>query len=131
MASTAQTYGRSLYQLTAGLPEKEAKRALESFVELLAARHELELAPNIIAAFGREARKAEGIREVSVESAEDLSASRKEHLEKTFAKALGAKVEMRWKTDPTLIAGAVIRYDDILLDASVKGRLDRLKQQLI
>ncbi len=131
MASTAQTYGTALYQLTTGLSDKDAKHALETFVELLAARHELELAPKVIEAFERAARKAEGIREVSVASAEDLTAHHKEKLEKTFAKALGSDVDMHWKTDPSLIAGAVIRYDDILLDASLKGRLDRLKQQLI
>ncbi|WKZ29303.1 MAG: ATP synthase F1 subunit delta [Patescibacteria group bacterium] len=131
MATTATTYGQSLYRLTAGLPEKEVKRAVARFVELLAARHELELAPGVINAFEQEARKAEGIREISVASAEELSNSHKERLEKTFAKALGAKVEMRWKTEPDLIGGAVIRFDDILLDASLKGRLDRLKQQLI
>ena len=38
---------------------------------------------------------------------------------------------MQWKTDPSLIAGAVVQYDDILLDASVKGSLDRLKKSLI
>lgn len=131
MASTAQTYGRSLYRLTAGLSEKDAKRAIERFVELLASRHELDLAANVINAFEREARKTEGVREVTVASAETLSESHKERLEKTFAKALGTSVEMRWKTQPDLIGGAVIRFDDILLDASLKGRLDRLKQQLI
>ncbi|MFA5853824.1 MAG: ATP synthase F1 subunit delta [Patescibacteria group bacterium] len=131
MASTARTYGQSLYRLTASLSEKDVKRTISRFVELLASRHELDLAPNVINAFEHEARKAEGVREISVASAEALSDDHKERLEKTFEKTLGAKVEMRWKTEPDLIGGAVIRFDDILLDASIKGRLDRLKQQLI
>ncbi len=131
MASTAQTYGASLYQLTAGLPDKDVKRAIERFVELLASRHELDLAPKVLEAVEREARKAEGVLEVSVSTADELSEDRRERLEKAFAKATGKSVEMRWKTDASLIGGAVIRYDDILLDASLKGRLDRLKQQLI
>lgn len=131
MATTARTYGQSLYRLTAGLPEKDVKRTIKRFVELLASRHELDLAPNVITAFEGEARKAEGIREVSISSAEALSDDHKQRLEKTFAKTLGAKVEMRWETEPDLIGGAVIRFDDILLDASLKGRLDRLKQQLL
>ncbi len=131
MATTARTYGQSLYRLTAGLSEKDVKRAIGRFVELLASRHELDLAPNVIDAFEREARKAEGAKEVSVSSAEALSEDHKERLEKALAKTLGAAVDMRWKTEPDLIGGAVIRFDDILLDASIKGRLDRLKQQLI
>ena len=130
MATTAQTYGEALYRLTAGLPEKDAARAISRFVELLAARHELDLGPNMIKSVEKAARKAEGIREIHVASADELSAVQKERLEKAFVKATGARVEMRWKTDNELIGGAVIRYDDVLLDVSLKGRLDRLKQQL-
>ncbi len=131
MATTAHTYGQALYRLTAGLPDKDAKRAIERFVELLAARHQLELAPKIFEAFDREARDAQGVMEIYVASAEALIDSQKERLEKAFAKAIGKPVEMRWRTDTSLIGGAVVRYDDVLLDVSLKGRLDRLKQQLI
>lgn len=106
MATAATTYGQALYQLTSGLPEKDGKRAIERFVRLLASRHELELAPKIISAYEQAARKAEGIREVSVASAEELPADRKKHLERAFAEALNSAVEMRWKTDPRLLAGA-------------------------
>ena len=43
----------------------------------------------------------------------------------------GKPLEIDWTADATLVAGAVIRYADILVDASVKGKLARLKQQLI
>jgi F-type H+-transporting ATPase subunit delta len=131
MARIAENYGRALYRATAGLEEKDAKRAVARFVDLLAGRRELQLAPDVIAAFEAEARKAEGVRDVSVATAEDLTADRKRSLTAAFKKALDADVEIAWKTDPALIAGAVIRYDDVLLDASVKGSLDRLKKSLI
>ncbi|MEK7545685.1 MAG: ATP synthase F1 subunit delta [Patescibacteria group bacterium] len=126
----AETYGQALYQATAGLGEKETKKAIEKFVAILAGRHELELAPKVIEAFEAEARKAEGVHEVAFASAEELTDDRKKHLTASFKKALDGDVEMRWETDPALIAGAVVRWDDILLDASVKGSLDRLKKSL-
>jgi len=131
MPRIAETYGRALYRATAGMKEKEAEKAVETFVGMLSSRRELELAPKVIEAFDAEARKAEGVHEVRFASAETLDASRKKSLAAAFAKALDADVEMTWETDPSLIAGAVIRYDDILLDASVKGSLERLKKSLI
>lgn len=126
----AEKYGRALYQATAGMGEKEMKKALERFVGILASRNELGLAPKVIEAFQAEARRQEGVHEVRFIAAEELTEDRKKHLTASFAKALDAPVEMRWETDPALIAGAVIRYDDILLDASVKGSLDRLRTHL-
>lgn len=131
MPRIAENYGRALYQVTAGLGEKDVRKAVGKFVEILSARHELQLAPNVIKAFEAEARAAEGVREVRVTSAEELSDDRKKTLADSFRKALDADVETTWETDPSLIAGAVIRYDDVLLDASVKGSLDRLKKSLI
>src|SRR5690349_11594913 len=130
MPRIAENYGQALYQATAGLGEKEVKKALERFVEILAARNELELAPKVIEAFQAEARKAEGVHEVRFTAAEELTEDRKKHLAASFAKTLDAPVEMTWKTDPSLIAGAVVQYDDILLDASAKGSLARLKKSL-
>lgn len=126
----AENYGQALYQATAGLGEKDVKKALERFVAILASRNELHLAPKVIEAFQAEAREAEGIHEVRFAAAEELTADRKKHLTAAFAKTLDAPIEMTWETDPALIAGAVVRYDDILLDASVKGSLDRLKKTL-
>ncbi len=130
MPRIAENYGRALYQVTAGLGEKDVRKAVAKFVEILSARHELELAPKVIEAFEAEARETEGIREVRVVSAEELTDDRKKTLTASFKKALDADVETTWETDPSLIAGAIIRYDDVLLDASVKGSLDRLKKTL-
>ncbi|HTK60493.1 MAG TPA: ATP synthase F1 subunit delta [Candidatus Baltobacteraceae bacterium] len=130
MPRIAENYGQALYQATAGLDEKEVKKALERFVEILASRNELELAPKVIEAFQAEARREEGVHEVRFTAAEELTEDRKKQLTASFAKTLDAPVEMTWKTDPSLIAGAVVQYDDILLDASVKGSLDRLKKSL-
>ncbi len=131
MPRIAENYGRALYQATCGMSEKDAKKAVEKFVAILASRHELELAPKVLEAFNAEAREAEGVHQVRVASAEELADDRKKSLAAAFKKTLDAAVEMKWEIDPSLIAGAVIRYDDILLDASVKGGLERLKKSLI
>ena len=43
----------------------------------------------------------------------------------------GTTVEIRAEVDPDLIGGITIRLGDRLLDASVRGRLERLRSQLL
>jgi F-type H+-transporting ATPase subunit delta len=40
------------------------------------------------------------------------------------------QVDVEWKTDPQILAGAVVRAGDLVIDGSVSGELDRLRQQL-
>ena len=130
MHRLADSYGIALHELTRGLDGKEAQRAVERFVALLTRRNELYLAPRVIAAYEREVRKAEGIETVAFTSPEDLPEGERKRIAKDLAASIGKPIEVAWKTDPTLVAGAVVRYADRLLDASVKGKLARLKQQL-
>jgi F0F1-type ATP synthase delta subunit len=46
-------------------------------------------------------------------------------------KLAGAKVELTTSTDPKLLGGLTIRIGDKLIDASVQGRLARLRGRLV
>lgn len=130
MPNLAESYAAALLELTQGKSEKEAGKAVARFVELLNERNELYLAPKILEAYGREVRKADGVESVSFSSAEELSDAERKRVAKELSASIGKPVEVAWKTDPSLVAGAVIRYADRLVDASVKGKLARLKQRL-
>jgi len=43
----------------------------------------------------------------------------------------GGKVELTTSTDPTLVGGLTIKIGDKLIDASVQGRLARLRGRLV
>jgi F-type H+-transporting ATPase subunit delta len=47
-----------------------------------------------------------------------------------IAKASGRKVEATRKVDPRLIGGVVLQAGSFRIDASVRGRLERLRQEL-
>lgn len=130
MPRIAQTYGAALHEATRGLGKKDAEAAVAKLVEILAARNELYLAPKILDAYGREARRDEGVETVRFASAEEVPAKMREDIAAALAKSLGTPVDVAWETDPSLLAGAVIRYADVLVDASVKGSLDRLKKRI-
>jgi F0F1-type ATP synthase delta subunit len=43
----------------------------------------------------------------------------------------GSAVDLRSVVDPSLIGGLTVRVGDTLLDGSVRGRLERLRTQLV
>ena len=43
----------------------------------------------------------------------------------------GGKVELTVETDPSVLGGLVVRVGDRLIDGSVRGRLERLRSQLV
>ena len=130
MPSLADSYGAALHEITKDLSEKDAGQAVKKFVALLKERNQLYLATKAVAAYEREARKAEGIERVRFTSAEEIPGAERQRISKELASSIGKPLEIEWLADPSLIAGAVIRYADLLIDASVKGKLARLKQQL-
>jgi F-type H+-transporting ATPase subunit delta len=42
----------------------------------------------------------------------------------------GGRIELQTSVDPSLLGGLVVRVGDRLIDGSVRGRLERLRNQL-
>jgi F-type H+-transporting ATPase subunit delta len=67
---------------------------------------------------------------VEVTSAVELDASLVASIESRIKEATGRQVETTHKVDPDIIGGLVLRVGNKVLDASVSGRLQRLRRQL-
>ena len=52
-------------------------------------------------------------------------------LKKRVEELAGAHVELSTATDPTLLGGLRVRIGDLQIDASVSGRLERLRARLV
>ncbi|HRZ51690.1 MAG TPA: F0F1 ATP synthase subunit delta [Candidatus Contendobacter sp.] len=108
----------------------EAPEVFITFLKMLAEFHRLHQLPGIAVLFERLRTEAEStIRAQLISAAAVTDAQRKR-----VAKALKAKfqrnVELDCKTDESLIAGAVIRVGDLVIDGSARGRLDKLATAL-
>jgi F-type H+-transporting ATPase subunit delta len=66
-----------------------------------------------------------------VTSAAPLSADETAAVKRRVEAMSGAAVELSSVVDESLIGGLTIRVGDRLLDASVRGRLERLRDQLV
>lgn len=82
----------------------------------------------IIDEFAKIIADSEGTKFAEISSAFKLSKKELELISGFLEKELGKKIELKVNIDPSLIGGAVIKYDCNLIDASISGALDRIKK---
>ena len=71
-----------------------------------------------------------GFVEASITSSRQLSPEEKQDLESQVGRITGKKVRARYDTNPELLGGAVVRVGSTIYDGSVRGQLQKLKEQL-
>jgi F-type H+-transporting ATPase subunit delta len=74
--------------------------------------------------------REQGILDVELTTAVELSQKDFDSLVERIGKASGRKVRASRAVDPTLVGGLVLQVGSRRLDASIRGRLDRLRQEL-
>ncbi len=84
----------------------------------------------VIAEFGNEINRRLGISEAKVVSARPLDDAERRELEAGIAELTGGQVEAQYEVDRSLIGGVVVQAGSTVYDGSVRGRLDRLRQEL-
>ncbi|MDX1799692.1 MAG: F0F1 ATP synthase subunit delta [Marinobacter sp.] len=102
----------------------------QNFVALLAENRRLLLLPEITVLF--EGLRAQLERSVSVELATpfELTEEQTNKLVEALSRKLDRKVNLSTAMDKTLIGGVVIRAGDVVIDASVRGKLKKLAEAI-
>lgn len=101
-----------------------------NLVHLLAQNKRLELLPEIATQFEDLRAKAQMTLDVEVTSAFDVTQSALQVLTTALERRFGREIKMTSRVDRTLVGGAVIRAGDTVIDGSVKGRLEKLREAL-
>ena len=115
----------------AGIDDAEkSNNEFKNFIGLLAENSRLPALPAISAAFEVLKQEADGKVEVQVTSAQVLNDKQKDEIAKSLAKKLGKEVNITSEVDESLIAGAIIRAGDLVIDGSVLARLGKLSTAL-
>ena len=68
---------------------------------------------------------------VELTTARELTDAEAEAILKQIEGAAGRKVEASRKVDPDLVGGIVLQAGSLRVDASVRGRLERLRHELV
>ena len=66
-----------------------------------------------------------------INTAYELSNEQLESIKSALEKRFNKKVVVEQNIDTTLLAGAVVRVDDLVIDGSLKEQLRKLETQLI
>ena len=103
---------------------------LINFLELLAERHRMPLLPRIRKHFDGLWAEEEKLLPVSVTSAVELDESLVKEIGKRIQDQTGRKVELSSNVDPDVLGGLVVRVGNMVLDASIRNRLERLRKQV-
>ncbi len=97
-----------------------------NFVRIMAENDRLTLLGEVAALFADMKQQLEATVAVEVTSAYDITDAELNQLSDAMARKLERSVTITSLTDPSLLGGAVIRAGDLVIDGSVRGRLDKL-----
>ena len=101
-----------------------------NFVALLAHNKRLSLIPMIVEQFEVLKAKQEKLSYVEITSAFDIDNASEEKLAKALSEKLNCSIDINTTVDKTLIGGAVVRAGDLVIDASIRGRLAKLNESI-
>jgi F-type H+-transporting ATPase subunit delta len=116
--------------LVARLLEGRVQPGALRLVDLLVSRGRASALPRVSEEFHRQLNDHRGIVMATVTSAVPLSGDETAAMRARVEEMAGAAVELETRVDPALIGGVTVQVRDQLLDASIRGRLERLRDQL-
>ena len=101
-----------------------------NFVQTLAENHRLAYLPEISRIFDQLKDAEEGVVDVTVTSAAPLDEQQKSTLAQALAKRLKREIRLHCSIDANLIGGAVLQAGDLVIDGSLRSRLNRIAYEL-
>ena len=109
---------------------EDADEHFVNFLELVAERHRMPAIFRIRAAFDARWADENKLLPVSVTSAVELDAGLVEEIGDRIGEQTGRKVELTSKVDPDVLGGLVLRVGNMVLDASIRNRLEQLRKSV-
>ena len=116
--------------LILGVCGDQLTREGQNFVRALIENRRLAVIAEVVAVFEELKNAAEARIEADVQTAFPLSADQVKALEQGLTRKLSRSVTVTVTVDPALIGGTLVRAGDLVIDDSVRGRLQRLAATL-
>jgi F-type H+-transporting ATPase subunit delta len=111
-----------------GVAQNEAAR---NFLRLLSSNNRLDLLPDIAEQYQNLKAEREHTVAVEVISAVTLSAEQQQQLTAALTRRLQRTVHLQCRIDPELLGGAVIKAGDLVIDGSLRGKVEKLGQAIL
>ena len=105
-------------------------RPVRNFVAVLIDHRRIALFDQVVADFQQELDERLGFEEAQITSARELSTSERRSLEAQVEKLVGKNVRASYSRDESILGGAIVKLGSTIYDGSVKGQLERIREQL-
>jgi len=102
-----------------------------NLLDVLAENDRLAVLPEIAAQFDELKTREENKVKVTIVSAAEVDRKVVEQIAAALQKKLGRNVELTLEIDKDILGGAIIRAEDMVIDGSVRTRLERLAEALV
>ncbi len=119
-----------LVEFIAGIGGETVDGELRKVLAVLAANHRLNLLPEIAGLYEKMRSEYERVLDVTLTSAVELSAEQRERFAAALRKRFERDVRLHTEIDSSLLGGAVLRADDLMIDGSVQAGLAQLATQV-
>src|ERR687895_1166163 len=108
----------------------DADERFVNFLQLLAERHRMPALFRVRRSFNSMWAEENKLLPVTVTSAVDLDESLVQEIGKSIEDQTGRRVELSSKVDPDVLGGLQVRVGNMVLDATVRNRLEKLRKQV-
>jgi F-type H+-transporting ATPase subunit delta len=119
-----------LAALVLGIAGDRLDTSGQNFIRVLVENRRLNLLPEIARLYEFARAETEGRITAVVIAPFELNEAQRKQIEKGLQKKLGRTVELRTEIDKGLIGGVIVRAGDLVIDGSIKGRLQQLAHHL-
>ncbi|HEV7986028.1 MAG TPA: F0F1 ATP synthase subunit delta [Steroidobacteraceae bacterium] len=119
-----------LVELIAGVGGQTIDAEARRFLVVLAENGRLGLLPEIAQLYEKMRAEQERVLDVTLKSAVALSAEQRERFTAALRKRFDRDIRLHTEIDTSLLGGAVLQADDLVIDGSVRGGLAQLASQI-
>jgi F-type H+-transporting ATPase subunit delta len=106
-------------------------RPVRNFVAVLIDHRRTRFIDEIVTQFAQELNQRLGFAEAEVTTARELSAEERTRIETDLAKVTSKRIRASYTKDASILGGAIARVGSTVYDGSIKGQLEKIRQQLV
>lgn len=106
-------------------------RPVRNFIAVVIDKGRVRFLPEMVTQFAQELNERLGFAEAQVTTARELGPNERTELEADLSRVTGKRIRAQYEQDRSILGGAIARVGSTVYDGSVRGQLERIRQQLI
>jgi F-type H+-transporting ATPase subunit delta len=103
---------------------------LRNLIALLIKNDRIAHVHEVVNAYRTELQARQGVRQAEIVTARELSEQERNTLLAGVGQLAGARIQAIFRLDKSILGGTVVRIGSTVYDGSVRGRLERLREEL-